>query len=474
MKCFSKIVNLGFGILFLFAVICSATEMYFVLDERIKFAFFTTLFIIGFSAALCFLLYKLEKYLSNQEKLCIRILYILPFVLLTIQIIFAVLVDFTPKNDLNYICKGAENFVKYGIENIHNGLPERHQKYFYVYPNNHMLFLIISGLYKISYELTGEISNTLPIIFNISALNISYIFMIASAKLLYNPSKACICAIRGFMFMPLITYSVMFYTDSLAMPFVSAGIYLYIRCRHENNTKRCYIFLAACGSIIAFGYKIKGSVIILLAAIIVDLFLHKYSAKSVIIKITTLISSFAVIVLMLNFVSLKVLDTSKDEIEKYEFPMVHWIMMSADGKGGYNGEDFLYTQSFEGYDNKTNADLERLGEKLKTQGASGFAEHLLNKMNYTWHDGTYMTPYYNPDNKFLNGDLFLIIADILHFSLLIKIIQGYLSKANRTNNEVQEKSLFLKICLCGLFLFLLIWEARCRYLVSFMALFALI
>lgn len=473
MKSFSKIVNLGFGVLFLLAVICSATKMYFVLDEHIKLAFLTTVLIIGSSIGICFLLYKTENILKNSEKLCVKILYVLPFVLLAAQIIFAVLVDFTPKNDLSYICKGAENFVKNGIETIHNGLPERHSRYFYVYSNNHMLFLIISGLYKISYELTGDVSNTLPTVLNIAALNLSYIFMVASAKLLYDPAKACICAIRGLMFIPLVTYATLFYTDSFAMPFVSAGIYLYIKCRKESNTKKSFVLFLLCGSILALGYKIKGSVIILLAAIVVDLFLHKYSAKAVAVKITTLLATFAIIVSLLNFVSLKVLNTSKEETEKYEFPMIHWVMMSADGKGGYNLDDFLYTQSYEGYDNKINADIERLCEKLKIQGVSGFAVHLVNKISYTWHDGTYMTPYYNPDNKFLNGDTFLIIADILHFSLLIKIIQGYLSKVKRIDNDVSE-TLFLKICFGGLLVFLLIWEARCRYLVSFMALFALI
>ena len=473
MKIISKIVNMGFGTLFLFAVLYSIVELYHALDERFKYTFLTIIFIIAMSVFICYVLYRTEKVLTLNEKLCSRLLYILPVFLLAAQITFAILVDFTPKNDLSYICKGAENYIKYGIENLHDGLPDRHQDYFYVYPNNHLLFLILVGIYKISYTFTGEISNALPTILNILALNLSYIFMILTAKQFYNPAKACICAIRGLMFTPLITYSTLFYTDSLAMPFVSAGIYLYVRCRKETNAKKSFLLLIVCSIISAFGYKMKGSVIILLIAIICDLFLHKDSVKSIMAKIITILTVFAVIVSILSAISLKVLCTSTEEMKKYEFPIIHWIMMSADGKGGYNYEDFSYTKSFEGYDEKIIADKERLTKKLHDQGVSGFSEHLLNKIGYTWHDGTYMTSYYNPDNEFLNGNVFLVIAEILHVSILFEIVQGYIGK-RKDVNEAACGNFFLKICLAGLFIFLLIWEARCRYLISFMPLFALI
>lgn len=69
--------------------------------------------------------------------------------------------------------------------------------------------------------------------------------------------------------------------------------------------------------------------------------------------------------------------------------------------------------------------------------------------------------------------MFLVIAEILHVSILFEIVQGYIGK-RKDVNEAACGNFFLKICLAGLFIFLLIWEARCRYLISFMPLFALI
>ncbi|MDE6148698.1 MAG: hypothetical protein K2F81_01195 [Ruminococcus sp.] len=473
MKYVYKIINTGAMVLFFFVVICAVAELFFSFDEYFKFTLLSVILTVAIALVVCYFLYKAEKVLEDKEILCKRLLYLMPIILLIFQVAYALSVDFVPKNDLSYICKGAENYIKYGVENINMGLPQHHQEYFYVYPNNHMLFLIILGLYKISYVFTGEISNILPIVLNIVSLNISYIFMIAAANMIYSPAKTCICALRGLMFTPLITFATIFYTDSLAMPFVSAGIYLYIKIRKEKSCRKCVLLLTICGIILALGYKIKGSVIILLAAFIVDILLQRYSLKTIITRIFIIITIFALFVCVLNAVSLKVFKTTKEEIRKYEFPKIHWIMMSADDKGGYKKEDFLYTKSFDGYDNKVCADLERLKEKIEKQGASGFALHMFKKIGYTWHDGTYMAPYYNRDNEFMNSNTFLLIVSILHFSILFKVAKGFFDSKKACDETVSE-TLFLKIGLVGLTVFLMIWETRCRYLISFMAIFALI
>jgi len=149
------------------------------------------------------------------------------------------------------------------------------------------------------------------------------------------------------------------------------------------------------------------------------------------------------------------------------------VMMSADGDGGYHYTDFSYTKSHYGYENKIKADEERLSEKLDEQGVLGFVHHLVIKLTYTWKDGTYMTGYYYSETPFFNSMLFYFIAEVMHFTLLITVCRGYLSKY-ASEDDALSQSFFLKVTLMGLLAFLLIWEARCRYLVSFFLLFALI
>ena len=473
MRFMSNAVNYGFGAVFVIGIICSVVKMYSVYSSRSALAFLAVIFVIGVALGICYGFSKLEEYLKGKDELCCKLLAVLPVILLILQFLFVIWFDLTPKNDLSHICKAAENYVKYGVDSIYDGLPQWHQHYFAVYPNNHMLFMIVAGLYKVTYMLTGQVTNFLPTLINVIALNMAFIFMIKTALAIYEPAKAFICGLRGLMFTPVITYATFFYTDSLAMPFVSAGIYFYIKCRRKEKLSEQILLTAVCGLLIGIGYEIKGSLIILLVAIMIDIILRRGGKKNVAAKISTLIGIFMMTAMILNIIGMNVLGISKEEKCRYEFPKIHWVMMSADGSGGYNREDFFYTKSFDGYENKFSADMDRLGEKLEEQGAAGFAVHILKKMGYTWGNGTYMVPYYNENSTFLNSIPFIAVTEILHFALLFKILQGFIGRRKR-DSDILSENFVLKISLIGLFAFLLVWEAKCRYLVSFFALFALI
>lgn len=481
MSFISKAVNIGFGAIFALTVLLSFGRALQYCADRSAWGIPAMLLVAAAAAALAYSVFKLEKVFAKKtngdEKKCDKIFWCMAAALLILQVVFALATDFQPKNDLSHVSTAAKNLVESGAEHLYDGLPPRHHHYFAVYPNNHALFLYIFGLYKITYVITGSVSNFLPIFFNIVGLDVSYILMYKTAKLVYSPEKALTCAVRGIMFLPLIVYSTFFYTDSLAMPFVTAAVYFYIRWRSSAESdvgiKSRIALIAACALCLAIGYKIKGSAIILLVAILIDLVFRK-------MKITRKAASAVVLAVVLALVSTVVssaatalMQVSPEEQEEYEFPFVHWVMMSADGNGGYNFYDFAYTKSHFGYDNKVSADVDRLKDKVKSQGAGGFAKHIVNKLTYTWSEGSYMSGYYNKNCKFLNSLPYYALAEILHFSLLIMVCRGFWQKRS-SKDDVLSKTFFLKVTLMGLLAFLLIWEARCRYLVSFFLLFALI
>lgn len=272
------------------------------------------------------------------------------------------------------------------------------------------------------------------------------------------------CAVRGMMFTPLVTYAAFFYTDSMAMPWVSGALYLYIRWR-SNSTRKDIFYMLVCGVVIAIAYKIKGSALVIIPAIIVDmLFLNR---KGKFIYLGLLVTSFVICGLLLKEVLISVADISCTELERYRFPLIHWIMMSADGRGGYCAEDFWYTLSFDGTENKVTADIARLCDKLSRQGIKGFIGHIVQKISYTWRDGTYMAGYYN-GYSFLKSYSFYIFAGVCHFTMLSGIVR-------RCFSGKDTDSLFMpRVMFIGLAAFLIVWETRCRYLVSFFALFALL
>lgn len=386
--------------------------------------------------------------------------------LLVLQTAFVLFQDFTPKNDLLYVCQGAENLVTGNP--LYDNIPEIHRHYFSVYPNNHMLFTVIYGLYKAEYLFTGNITNTLPVIFNIISLNLSYILMYKTARLMYTPEKSLVCAVRGLMFTPLITYAAFFYTDSMSMPWITGALYLYMKWRtsDSDSMKKDIFNMALCGMILAIAYKLKGSAVIFIPAVIADMIFCR--RKNSLINFSVLMTVFVIFCIVLSGISKSIIGVDCAELERYRFPLVHWVMMSADGRGGYCAEDFRYTLSFNGYDSKINADICRLSEKLSAEGVSGFFGHLFQKLSYTWRDGTYMAGYYNKYG-FLRSYGFYIFTALCHFTMMSGIVRRYVSGKDKSDCEFMPK-----IMLVGLAVFLMIWETRCRYLVSFFALFALI
>ena len=478
---FSKAVNLGFGSIFAAIILIALVSLGRLTGSCHRLAPFMLAVLFLLALLFCFLTERLESLFARQirasrhfEKIVFA--GMLLFLILA-QTAFVLCFDLTPKNDLKHLCTAAENYVRGGLPHLYDGLPTRHQHYFAVYPNNHLLFLLLVALQRISVALTGQCSLLLPTLWNLLGLDLSYALMYGCAHLLYPPQKALLCGLRGLLFLPIITYTLYFYTDAMALPWVTLAFYLYLqwRTKTEGGKSGLFRFLlpVACGLVLGVAYSFKGSAGILLPAFALDLLLRRIRWRDRLLPLSAITLSFLLCIRLLSALSAGVLGFSSEELSLYRFPLIHWIMMGADGNGGYQLEDFLYTGSFPGFHNKIRADLLRLGQKLHDQGVPGFLHHLLCKIGYTWRDGTYMTGYYMPETLLFRKLPFLIYATLAHFTLLLSMTRSFLTK-RKLADDALSASFVLKIILMGLVVFLLLWEARCRYLVSFFFLFALL
>ncbi|MDE7226173.1 MAG: hypothetical protein K2N49_04880, partial [Ruminococcus sp.] len=226
-------------------------------------------------------------------------------------------------------------------------------------------------------------------------------------------------------------------------------------------------YLIICGIILGAGFKMKGNTGVLLVAVLVDFFVSDsgFNIKETAKKITAVLIPFISVSRMISEICIKILNISRDALRECKFPLIHWIMMSADGRGGYNSEDFLYTQSFSGTD-KVSADLARLTLKLKNQGLFGFLAHLADKIAYTWENFTFMAGYYY--NGSFSSPVFSVTAFVCHFTVIFSIL------LSMNNNKNTARTFLFRLSLFGICIFLLIWETRCRYLVNFFPVFMLI
>lgn len=235
------------------------------------------------------------------------------------------------------------------------------------------------------------------------------------------------------------------------MPIIMCALYFYLKYRQNKR----FALLIICGALIGIAYKMKGSAIILLIAIMLDMAVNRESFCN---YISAAIPCLAVCKII-SAICLHLLKISVAQLKEKAFPIIHWIMMSADGRGGYNSEDFLFTQSLSS-EGRNHAILMRLSNKLKEQGFFGFLNHIAEKIAYTWQNFTFMAGYYH--NGDFNSNVFYAASFLCHFTILFSILGSLLNFA-----ELKKDTVVFRLCLVGICIFLIIWEARCRYLVSF-------
>lgn len=411
-----------------------------------------------------------------------KIFWILALFVLAIQIICAFMLKGDSVHDLKYVDSAAREFSQSWDKNdLYKNLPERHQVYFARYPNNHAILIIVSLIYYVTDKLFGTMPVIAPILINTLGLNLSYILMYFISKRIFSDKVTPLyTAVLGALFCVFYTYTPFYYTDAMSMPFVMGSVLLFLKGVSSGKTGSMTAFLAISSVLAIIGYKIKGSVIILpiayLAYIIyiVNRAEIKRRLKEAAVIIITCVLSAGMLSAGINAFQL----ASEEEKNAYEFPITHWIMMGLHDRGGYCDKDFWYTENAGNYEEKKQADIEMIKERISDYGIFGMIKHLAKKIGYTWDDGTYFIRQYlekGEDNFlrsfFTESKIFYLYALAYHVLLLVMILISYIAGIRQSE---KSKITLIRIIVLGVFLFFLIWEARSRYLVNFTPMFIIL
>ena len=265
------------------------------------------------------------------------------------------------------------------------------------------------------------------------------------------------------------------------MPFCIGAIYLFVLAVGSEKKIQKYVLFAVSGVLVFLGYKLKGSLIILLAAVLIYVFL-KMNIKQVLCIALAFIAGFGSIgvIYTVAFKSMNIV--TEEQSDRYEYPYTHWIMMGLKGLGHYNLKDSNYTDSFESKAEKQEANIKEIKNRIEKFGPDGLTKHIFNKAVWTWDDGTYYISHHIEDCKRENilhsfvltkgeNHLYFFVYSngfqlLLIFLMLMSILKGC------KDPYVNILTLFKGIIFAA-FIFFLIWETRSRYLYNFTPLFML-
>lgn len=425
----------------------------------------------------CVLIYRFGKNISAKQ---LNITFLIVFaVMIALQIFMACQLRFNPKTDLGAINSMAKSYGMTGdFGEIYRDNQMVKPGYLARYTNNNGIFLLLAFYYRIIYLIFGNITVESAIVINIIAIDAAILFTFLISKRIFKRQTSLLSVFLCFFFLPFYTYTTYFYTDSLSMPFTTAAIYLFICSVQSEKTVNRYLEMFLCGVVVLFGFELKGSLIIILVAACIFLLL-KVKFKRAVALILSLAMGFVIFFsgfsMLINGCSF----TNEEELNREKYPVTHWIMMGLKTPGGFNQEDSNFTRKSGDYDQKVEANINEIKQRIKNYGIEGLCNHFTAKGVWTWEDGKYyienhvshnpIEPLDNFAHSFVlkTGDNFGYFCCysngfqlFMIFFILISLLHGcFKSKVDFIT--------LLKIALFGIFIFFMIWETRSRYLFNF-------
>jgi len=423
-------------------------------------------------------------YRNIKLSINLKALIILQIILLIIQIFIAYSIYFYTGWDASTIRNTAFMMVEHPGQ-----IAEAFRLYYSYHVNQTTMAIILGQIMKVFFKM-GVINFYFgTVLVSVFIVNLSGLFMTLSIYKITQNKEISFFAWIIFMFLgalsPWVTIP---YSDTYSMIFPVFSLFLYLY-QPDNNLKYINWFLIAFLSLVGMLVKPQ-TIIVLIALIIIEVLklLVNFSMKRCIYFLSILsltfiasLSSNYIYKSSLNYVNFGLL-------EGRSFTYSHYLMTGLNPRtyGVFSDEDAALSYSTATIDEREERNWNVIKERLETMGLKGYLEFSAHKILTNFNDGTFawggeggfyveifenklplsesLRNFYYHNGKYvgvffqLTQILWLFIIFLLPFNLLKKNKQdfGYLT---------------ILITTIGITLFSHLFEARGRYLYSYLPFF---
>ena len=456
----------------------------FFTRESIYRHFNSIIIVFGMLAfvALYFILFKLGYGLrsSSPRFTLYTLLFFLAGIYLMLQLVFArELYTYMGQSwDFGIVTSAAMKYV------VHDMPIDR---YFNMFPNNIPLLLLFIAIFKPAYALGITNFTDIGIFMNLVSLNVSLLLVFLTVKKIKGSRTAAVVSIIAMMItLPLLAYMAIYYTDTLTLIYPILSLYLWL-CAKENlqsgKNKKAFIQIGFAALSAVAGGLLKISVLIVLIAIVVDAFISlKINKKSLIAVGLVAVLFFAVY--LPSYQAIMNAPILPEKNIEDQIPWTHWVMMGLQGNGNYYDPDYKMTIAIPG-DERGDFIKQEIAQRIKDYGFFGMFDHLTEKNAFVWNDGTYYTALkvmrdrVGPSSldKYIiyEGEYFALYGYYCQ-ALMMTTVVGFILAAWYMFRKKEFASVMLPFALCifGLYVFQMLWEARSRYLLNFVPVFIVV
>ncbi len=454
-------------IMVLIVTICSIFKIYGKIEKQNP-----VILIIGSSGCILFF-FSIKKYVNkiNSKYSNIIAIGICLLFFIVLSVVGTNMLSI-PKTDLNHIIQEVETMLQ-------NGGKFENEVYFAMYPNQTPLTILIFYICRFGKYLGFNNIKAFATVFNALFITITAFFTYLTVKQMKD-YKYGLLTLLFFVLNPIFyLYVSYFYTDTICLPFTAIAIFLYVISTKIESNKKSFILLIISGAVFALGYKIRVIVAISFIGIIASFIINNKINKKILTKMGILFVGFIVGILIYKLIEMPF---NVIQNKEYEFPMTHWVMMGLNVKksGGWSSKDYNYTKKIIGYENKKEANINKIKNRVSKMNLKKFVLLINCKIWKNWSNGDYeylpkmenvekITDIY----EYISGNkkIFTVyLCQIFKISIMTVLL---ISILNRIKSDKYNKDEFVFISILGAFLFYLVWEVRQRYSLSFLPLIML-
>ena len=398
--------------------------------------------------------------------------------LFAVQLLMGYLLEYTPSGDNFMLYNGSQMLAADG--NFDNN-PDFYL-YLSRYSNQWGFMLMLTGFYKLLFAL-GVTRTFFPLALTQAAL---YVFgMRAALRIAERLSGAkgkLMTLLTAACCLPLWLAAAVLYTDTFSLPFILMALDLAFRVRDAADTRAKVTLAARCGLAVLVGCQIKMTVLIALmaAAIVWLLTMRPKQAAACILLSAALVGGGTALVQ--RYMKYEVLDPAM--VEQHHTPTLHWVMMSIPTSdnpyGGATGDYGVTWGMME--DGATRAEImdsiyARMKDRIYTlRYPNRLIEAALRKNSAFIGDGTFgMTEMLDDGPVRENAVSSFVLEGRAHYGAYGAITTGIwlaqltlaLLACVRDIRRRDVSGAMLYVAFFGATLFLMLWEARGRYLFGF-------
>lgn len=360
----------------------------------------------------------------------------------------------------------------------------KNEAYFARYPNNQLWVGCLIVFFKMCHAVypAGGLGYFAAASSALSVLlvQLSMLAFRAVVITLMGPRRGSFAWLLCNLYVPLWYYAPFAYSDTPAVLLCALALWLYVSLREGGEGGRSLGRLArlvALGAVFGLAYRVKLMLLVLAVAMLVDTLVRRPSVREAVAAALALGVGAALAVALSGAFASRYVRVSAQDADRYQFPPLHWVMMSLD-YGGFVQDDVNYTASFDTYAERQVADAARLRERVEARGASGTAGFVMvTKAVRTWGNATLAgDDYVSRKQRFpeslpvramaLDGDLHtpaLVYAWAGHLLLVLGLLVSPAVGLARRD----DRALLLQLAAVGIYLFFCAWECNSRYLVPF-------